>query len=135
MVVGLGALRFLQPSTVAWADRWLTALAVRNNRRILQRALGLVLGIPPRGLQTLAVLAFLLAALFATEGVGLWIGKRWGQYLTVVATSLFVPLEVERLAHGAALAGTSALLLNLAVVALLVHHLVRHRRDRRMTPP
>jgi len=127
-LVGLGALRLLQPSTAAWADRWLAALALRHDRRVLQRLLGLAIGIPPRGLQALAVGAFVLAGLFSIEGVGLWLGRRWGQYLTVVATFLFVPLEVVRLVQRVTPAGLSALLLNLAVVALLVQHLVRHRQ-------
>jgi len=126
-LAALGALRLLQPSTAAWADRWLAALALRHNRRLFQRLLAVAIGIPPRGLQALAVGALVLAVLFTVEGVGLWLGKRWGQYLTVVATSLFVPLEVVRLAHRVTPTGLSALLLNLAVVALLVHHLVRHR--------
>ena len=127
MLVALGALRLLQPSAVAWAGRWLAALAVRHNRRVLQRLLGLAIGIPPRGLQALALVAFVLAGLFAVEGVGLWMGKRWGQYLTVIATSLFVPLEVVRLIRAVTLTGVSALLLNLAIVAVLVHYIVRHR--------
>jgi len=135
VLVALGALRLLQPSTVAWAGRWLAALAVRHNRRVLQRLLGLAIGIPPRGLQALAVFAFVLAALFAVEGVGLWMGKRWGQYLTVIATSLFVPLEVARLTRAVTLTGLSALLLNLAIVAVLVHYIVRHRGAARVTPP
>ena len=113
---------------MAWADRWLAALALRHDRRVLQWLLGLAMGIPPRGLVALAVGAFVLAGLFSIEGVGLWLGKRWGQYLTVVATTVFVPLEVGRLAHRVSAAGLTALLLNLAVIGLLVHHLVKHRR-------
>lgn len=126
-MVALGALRLLQPSTVAWADRWLAALAVKHDRRILQLLIAPVLGLRPWALVTLAAGAIVLAGLFATEGVGLWMGKRWGQYLTVVATVLFVPLEVVRLVHVVSWDRLAALLLNLAIVALLVHHLVRHR--------
>jgi uncharacterized membrane protein (DUF2068 family) len=123
--VGLGALRLLQPSTAAWADRWLAALAVKHDRRVVQQLLAVVIGLRPRALETLAVGAFLLAGLFAIEGVGLWLGRRWAQYLTVIATILFVPLEVVRLVHVASLARLAALLLNLAVVAYLVHRLIR----------
>ena len=133
--MALGALRLLRPETVAWAGRWLAALAVQHNRRPLQRLLALAVGIPPRGLKALAFVAFVLAGLFAVEGVGLWIGKRWGQYLTVVATSLFVPLEIARLFRSVTLTGVSALVLNLAIVAVLVHYIVRHRGPARVTPP
>jgi uncharacterized membrane protein (DUF2068 family) len=46
---------------------------------------------------TLALLTLALAA-YATlelvEGVGLWLLARWGEYFAVVATSIFLPLEV-----------------------------------------
>ena len=124
-IVGLGALRLLEPSTAAWADRWLAALALRHERRAVPRLLALVVGLPPRALHTLAVGAFLLAALFATEAVGLWLGRRWGEYLTVIATTVFVPIEVVRVAHLASPTRLTALLLNLAVIALLVRQLMR----------
>lgn len=31
------------------------------------------------------------------EGTGLWIMKRWGEYVAVVGTSLFIPLEIYEL--------------------------------------
>ncbi len=132
-IVGLGALRLLQPSTAAWADRWLAALALRHERRAVPRLLALVIGLRPRALQTLAVGAFLLAALFATEAAGLWLGKRWGEYLTVIATMVFVPVEVVRVAHLASLTRLTALVLNLAVVALLVRQLM-HRQAEGASP-
>ena len=32
------------------------------------------------------------------EAVGLWLMKRWGEYVAVVGTSVFIPLEVYELA-------------------------------------
>jgi uncharacterized membrane protein (DUF2068 family) len=34
------------------------------------------------------------ALLETVEGVGLWLAKRWGEYLTAVGTSIFLPLEI-----------------------------------------
>jgi hypothetical protein len=34
------------------------------------------------------------------EGIGLWQGQRWGEYFAMVATSIFLPLEVWELASG-----------------------------------
>jgi len=134
-IVGLGALRLFQPSTAAWADRWLAALAVRHDRRVVQLLIAPVLGLRAWGLVTLAVGAFLLASLFTTEGVGLWLGKRWGQYLTVAATMVFVPLEVDWLMRVVTVTRLAALLLNLAVVAFLVYRLGRRTGSEPLTPP
>jgi len=39
----------------------------------------------------------LYALIEAAEAVGLWMHKLWAEYLTVVATSLFLPYEVYEL--------------------------------------
>lgn len=55
------------------------------------------------------------------EGVGLWGGWLWAEYLAAVATSLFIPLEVYELVHKPTLLKAGALLLNIAVVIYLVY--------------
>jgi uncharacterized membrane protein (DUF2068 family) len=59
-------------------------------------------------------------ALQLLEGVGLWLLKRWGEYVAVVGTSLFVPLEVYELVEHATWLKMAALLVNLAAVAYLL---------------
>jgi uncharacterized membrane protein (DUF2068 family) len=54
------------------------------------------------------------------EGVGLWLLKRWGEYFAVVATSLFLPLEVYELAEKVTALRIGALLLNVAAVIYLL---------------
>jgi uncharacterized membrane protein (DUF2068 family) len=72
---------------------------------------------------TFTLVAWLVAgygALQITEGIGLWGGWRWAEYLAAVATSLFVPLEVYELADHPTLFKAGALLVNLVAVAYLV---------------
>jgi uncharacterized membrane protein (DUF2068 family) len=73
---------------------------------------------------TLVVLtAFLLGygAVQIAEGVGLWMLKRWGEYLAVVATSAFLPVEVYELSHKVTVLRLGALVVNLAAVAYLLY--------------
>jgi len=44
-----------------------------------------------------AVLLLVYALVEIVEGVGLWYAKRWAEYLTVVATAAFLPLEIYEL--------------------------------------
>ena len=125
IAIGLGTLRLLNPDVAAWADRWADALALRHDRRLLGQLFALVSGLSPRRLREVAIGAFLIALLFLTEGVGLWMGKRWAEYLTVIATTLFVPFEVVQLARLVTVARLAALLINLAVVAFLIYRLRR----------
>jgi uncharacterized membrane protein (DUF2068 family) len=54
------------------------------------------------------------------ESVGLWLGKRWAEYLTLVETAVFVPYEVYELTKGVSWLKVVALVLNLAIVAYLL---------------
>jgi len=60
------------------------------------------------------------ALLEGVESVGLWFAKRWAEYLTFIATIIFVPYEVYELAKGVSALKLVALILNLAVVAYLL---------------
>lgn len=59
-------------------------------------------------------------ALQLTEAVGLWLLKRWGEYVAAIATSLFLPLEIYELTRAITVTKVSALAINLAAVAYLV---------------
>ncbi|MDQ2837303.1 MAG: DUF2127 domain-containing protein [Actinomycetota bacterium] len=68
------------------------------------------------------VAAFLIfyGVLQLIEGVGLWLLKRWGEYFAVVATSLFLPLEIYELTEKITVLRVGAFLLNLAAVLYLL---------------
>jgi uncharacterized membrane protein (DUF2068 family) len=55
------------------------------------------------------------------EGVGLWLLKRWGEYFAVIATSLFIPIEIYELTEKITWVRLGALIINiLAVVYIAV---------------
>jgi uncharacterized membrane protein (DUF2068 family) len=73
--------------------------------------------------RTIAYLAIGLAAyavIELIESVGLWQGKRWGEYFAVVATSVFLPYEVYDLTVKVTWLRIAAFLVNLLLVAYLV---------------
>jgi uncharacterized membrane protein (DUF2068 family) len=75
-----------------------------------------------RGSTLNLVAAFLIfyGLLQLVEGVGLWLLKRWGEYFAVVATSLFLPLEIYELTEKVTALRVFAFLLNLAAVVYLL---------------
>jgi uncharacterized membrane protein (DUF2068 family) len=72
---------------------------------------------------TLLVIAAGLAAyalIEFIEAVGLWLMKRWGEYFAVIATSVFLPLEVYELTEKITALRLGAFVVNvLAVIWLL----------------
>jgi len=76
--------------------------------------------ITPAHLREAAVGACGYAALEAVEMVGLWMAKRWAEYLTFVATTVLLPLEVYELTSGVSALKLITFLINLAIVAYLL---------------
>jgi len=60
------------------------------------------------------------ALLEGTEAVGLWLGRRWAEYLTFLATVIFVPYEIYELTRSVSALKVLALVINLAIVAYLL---------------
>ena len=72
---------------------------------------------------TLALITLLLTCygiLQVVEGVGLWLLKRWGEYFAVVATSVFLPLEIYDLTKGITTTRVLTLAINVAAVIYLL---------------
>jgi uncharacterized membrane protein (DUF2068 family) len=70
-------------------------------------------------LVTIGLLAY--AALQLVEGVGLFKLKRWGEYVAVVGTSAFLPLEVYELTEKISWLKVVATVVNLIAVVYLVY--------------
>jgi uncharacterized membrane protein (DUF2068 family) len=130
VAAGLATLQLLDPEVAARVHNWRLALSTNPGHRLLEQVLAGIAGLPPGRLEILAIGAFLYAALFLTEGTGLWLGRRWAEYLTLVATASFVPIEIFEVAHRFGLARVTALVLNLAVVGYLWYRVGRSHSTR-----
>lgn len=72
---------------------------------------------------TIILLGTAIAALGAVkwaEAIGLWMGKRWGEYLAAVATASFIPIEIYELIEHVSAFKIVLLLINVAAVVWLV---------------
>jgi len=56
-----------------------------------------------------------------TEAVGLWMMKRWGEYVAAVATTVFIPLEIYELIEKVTWLRVGALVVNLFAIGYLVY--------------
>jgi uncharacterized membrane protein (DUF2068 family) len=57
------------------------------------------------------------------EGVGLWLDRLWAEYLTVIATSLLVPLEIYELVRKPSLLKAGGIVVNVLIVLYLARRL------------
>jgi uncharacterized membrane protein (DUF2068 family) len=67
------------------------------------------------------------------EGAGLFYRKRWAEWLTVVATSLLVPLELYELVRHPSWLKAAGIAVNIVIVAYLYHVVRRRGRPRAST--
>ena len=61
------------------------------------------------------------AVLEGVEAIGLWLGKRWAEYLTFITTIVFVPYEIYELTKSISALKIVTLVINLAIVIYLVY--------------
>ncbi|MGH9017782.1 MAG: DUF2127 domain-containing protein [Acidimicrobiales bacterium] len=56
----------------------------------------------------------------ATEMVGLWLARRWAEYLTFVATVVLIPFEIYEMTSGVSTLKLVTFLINVAIAAYLL---------------
>lgn len=81
-----------------------------------------------RAVELAGVVTASYGLLFIVEGGGLLAARRWAEWLTVIATASFIPLEVWKLVRHATLPSFVTLALNIAVVVYLAFRLRRRER-------
>jgi uncharacterized membrane protein (DUF2068 family) len=113
----VGRLGYL-PAVASWVREELNLNVGSSLLRLLvARALDFIGQFPHQ--TTLAVGVLLFAILEAAEAWGLAARRRWAEYLTVVATGVLIPFELEEVARRPSLLRVAALLLNVAIVVWL----------------
>jgi uncharacterized membrane protein (DUF2068 family) len=75
----------------------------------------------PTHLIVLALICLAYACLEGVEAVGLWLGRRWAEYLTFIATSLLIPYEIYELYLRVSVFKLLAFIINVLVVAYLLY--------------
>jgi uncharacterized membrane protein (DUF2068 family) len=120
-------LKSTQASIKELVDRDLTALKpffdqvhfnVSDSATV--RSIEKVLNARPSTLNIVAVGILVYGLLQLLEGIGLWSLKRWGEYVAVVGTTIFIPLEVYELTDRISWLKIAALAVNVAAVVYLV---------------
>jgi uncharacterized membrane protein (DUF2068 family) len=113
--------------------RWADLFRIDAGNRYFNAALEKVSGVSTKQLEELSVGTFLYAIVFAIEGTGLWMQKRWAEWLTIGITISFIPLEIYELIHHPSAGKIVTLVLNIAALVYLVVRVV-HRRHGESAP-
>jgi uncharacterized membrane protein (DUF2068 family) len=80
-----------------------------------------------------AFLSLFYAALFFTEGIGVYLQQRWAELLMIFECAAFIPIELHHLWHRPGLVGALILLANCLIVWFLDRVLRRDKAEVRAT--
>jgi uncharacterized membrane protein (DUF2068 family) len=128
LALAFGALTFLHKDVASEIQRWLDQLRIDPDNKFIGALLGKLQLVHTKELKEISALGAGYAALFLTEGTGLLFRKRWAEWLTIVATSSLMPIEVYELVEKFTAVRLFALLINAAVVLYLIY-LVRQKEN------
>jgi uncharacterized membrane protein (DUF2068 family) len=110
------------------AQRFLDALnqAAANSTQggshsFLVRELQRLVDLRSGALDILIATSLVYAVLELVEAIGLWHEKRWAEYLTVIATAGFLPIEIVELTRRVTVIRVTALVVNIAIVVWLLY--------------
>ncbi len=128
VAVGFGALRLLHTDLSASVALWADRLSIDPQNRWVAAALRPLMSADTHRLAAVAAGSFVYAAVLTTEGVGLWLRRRWAEYFTIIVTSSFIPLELYEGARRLTPIRLAVIALNVVIVLYLVS---RRRAARR----
>ncbi len=129
LAVAYGEIRLRDASLSAKLVTWASARPQGLERDAVTWLLGWFSGLSTSRLHALRTVTLAYAAVFAIEGVGLWMQKRWAEWLTTIITASLIPLEIWELVFRPNIGKAAVLIANTVIVAYLVWH-VRSRGRR-----
>jgi uncharacterized membrane protein (DUF2068 family) len=127
-VVAVGALKLLHRDVASMAAEWITALRIDPHNEYIHWLLGKLGVIDDHRLKQISAGSFIYAAIRLTEGIGLLFRQRWAEYFIVIATGLFIPLEVHEIYVHSNWPKVTVFAVNLVVLGYLVVSLLRTRK-------
>ena len=120
---GVGAFRLIHRDLGDVLEHWIRVLRFDPGQHFLDIALARASHVSPEQIRKVGVGSFIYAALFLTEGIGLWLRKRWAERLTVIITSSLVPVEIYEICRHPSWVKVVVLALNVAIVVYLIYHM------------
>jgi uncharacterized membrane protein (DUF2068 family) len=123
IAVGVGALKLLHKDVAGAVEHGVELLKLDPNNHYIDTALEKASNITPDKIKELGLGSMIYAGLFLTEGIGLWLEKRWAEWLTVIITSSLIPIEIYEIYRHPTPVKIAVLLINIAIVTYLVYRI------------
>jgi uncharacterized membrane protein (DUF2068 family) len=136
LAVAYGEVRLSDASLTAKLVSWASARPHGLEHQVVTQLLEWFSGMSAPRIHALRIVTLAYAAVFAVEGVGLWMRKRWAEWMTTIITASLIPLEIWEMFFKPTLGNAVIIAANVAIVATLVWHVqLKGKRLRRAGTP
>jgi uncharacterized membrane protein (DUF2068 family) len=125
VIVGVGLFKLVHKDVAAIALHWIDVFRIDPDNRFIHRALVRIFNVTPKQLRELSAGTFIYSAIFLIEGSGLVARKHWAEYMTLISTGLFIPLEVYEIYRHFTALKLAITIVNVAIVWYLAKRIRR----------
>ncbi len=119
IAIGVGALRLVGKDVGDILTRLASDLRFNPEGRFVNFILDRASLLDDPMLRRIGFAAFCYAAIGIAEGIGLYLEKAWGEYLTLLITASFLPLEIMEILRRHTFTRVGLLVVNVAVLIYL----------------
>ena len=123
LLVGAGLLWMVDPDIATFLAPLMDVLHLNVHSRLLNALVAKVTALSPHSVLLMGYVSLLYATLLFIEGLGLWLEAAWAACLTVISTSIFLPVEVYEVIRQVSVVHVAVLFINLTIVGYLVAQL------------
>jgi uncharacterized membrane protein (DUF2068 family) len=131
IVTGIGILKLMHMDVARELDHWVAMLGLDPGSRYVSQAIQKATNLSPHRIRELGLVSFAYAGLFLTEGIGLWLLKRWAEWFTVIITSSLLPFEIYEIHRHPTAIKIVVLVINVAIVVYLLYRIAKEPRGSR----
>jgi uncharacterized membrane protein (DUF2068 family) len=128
IAISVGAFRPLHQDLGEVAEHWVGRLGLDPGRHYVMLALEKVSRLSPAQIKQLGIVGLIYAALFLTEGTGLWLLRAWGEWVTVIISGSLVPVEIYEIYRHPSVTKIAVVVVNVAIVIYLIWR-IRERKE------
>jgi uncharacterized membrane protein (DUF2068 family) len=129
ILVAIAAFKLDRTQNFERLVHWLEHLSLTDSNSLRWRLIDLLTNMGPSKFVAIGIVALAYAAIFATEGIGLWMRKYWAEWFTVIATGSLIPLELYETVHHFTWIKLVVLLGNIVIVGYLVRIALQSRAE------
>jgi uncharacterized membrane protein (DUF2068 family) len=128
LVVAIGILKLFGKDIDDTLTRWIQQLNVDPHNDFCRKLIGKAAQVNWNKAPWYASATLLYSGLFLTEGAGLLFRQHWAEWLTVIITASFLPLEIYEVMRHFTAARLIIILLNAVIVVYLIWRIYRRKK-------